>query len=91
MPAGVDASDDLGSGLLEQGQAPACMWIGHVDQVMWDAPAFFLRGLGSADIHAPVEETAIRRDDLGVQSFSQLDGNPGLANRGWTDDDNQRR
>ena len=76
---------------MEQGQAPGVGWIGHIDQVVRDALAFFQRGLGGADIHAAVEEARIARDNLAVQPFGELDGNFGLADRGRADDDDQWR
>ena len=91
MHAGVDAGDGCRGGLLEQRQAPGCIRIGHVDQVVRNVPAFLRRGLGSANIHAAVEQPRIRRDDLTIQPFGQLDGNTGLANRSRPDDDDQGR
>jgi hypothetical protein len=73
MGAGVDSGDGCCGGLLEQRQAPGGIGIGHVDQVVRNVPAFLGRGLGSANVHAAVEQPRIGRDDLPIQSFGQLD------------------
>lgn len=85
----MDASYGRGSRALEHGQAPDFVWFSYIDQVVGDAGAFFRRRLGCTDVHAPVKETRIRRDDLPIQPFSQFNGHPGLADRGWPDNDNE--
>ena len=85
MPARMNACDGFGRSLLEHGQAPGCPWICHIDQVVRNAPAQLRSRLGSADIHAAVKEPGICRNDLAIQSFRQLNGNLGFANRGWSD------
>ena len=87
----MDTCNGFGRLLLENGQAPDCAWIGHVNQVMRYTPAFLQRRFGSPDIHATVKETRICRDDLTPKSFGKANGNLGLANCSRTNDDNQGR
>ena len=56
---------------------------------MRDAQAFCAGRFGGANIHTPVEETRIGRNDLPMQLFSQLKRQVGLANRGRADNHDQ--
>jgi len=52
---------------LKEGQAESLAWVHDVDQVVWDALHLICCRFGCADIHAPVEEARISRDDLAIQ------------------------
>ena len=71
LAARPDSGDGFGCGALEDGQTPGLVGIGHVDQMVRNAGAFCGRWLGSADVHAAIEETRIRRDDFDVKTFGK--------------------
>ena len=49
-----------------------------------------VRGLGGADIHAPVHEHRVDRDDLGAERLRQREREIGLADRGRSDERERR-
>jgi len=59
--------------LLEHRKTQNFVRIGDVNQVMRHARPLFVRGLGRPDVHAAIKETRIRRNDLAVESLSELD------------------
>jgi hypothetical protein len=86
----VNLGNRLASQTLKKGQANHIIWFGYVDQVMRRTLSFIQWGLGGANIHTPVEQARVGRDNLTTQTFSQLDGNLCLTDGGWAEDHDQR-
>ena len=87
----MDIFNCLPCHLLKDSQAQDLIRVSDVDQMVRDTCHFLLRRLGSADIHAAVEETRIGRNDLAVQTFGKLNGKLRFANSGGADDEDKWR
>ena len=62
-------------------------WINEVDHVVADTTALLGRGLVGGDVQTLVHLPRIGDDYLTTQLQRQVEGQPGLADAGWTDDD----
>ncbi len=73
-----------GDGVVLRGRANVEHMVGHPG-------ALFGRGLGGADVHAPVDLHGVGRDDLAAESLRELDAEAGFAcGRRAADNDNFR-
>ena len=55
--------------------------LGHVEEVVRDPGPLFGGRLGRADVHPPVHEHRVDRDDLGAEALGDRDRRLGLARR----------
>jgi hypothetical protein len=88
--ARADGGDSRRRQILVVRQRELCIWIDHVDQVMWCGGALSRRWLGSADIHAAIDLARVGRYDLTAQRPCQRDRQCRLAHRRRADDHKQR-
>src|SRR5207302_11298547 len=78
----LDAGDGPGRGGLEAGHGEVLVGVGHVDEVVRDPGPLLERGLGRADVHAPVHLHGVDGHDLHVTQLpGQGKGNGRLARR----------
>lgn len=77
--------------LLEDGKAQGFIRVDDVYQVMRRARHFLLRGLGSADVHAAVEQARIDGDDLSGQFFGESKGKFCFADGGGSNNEDDGR
>jgi len=61
------------------GQRVGLIGIDAIDQMMPGADQLIGCRFAGADVHAPIDLARIRRDDLAVEVFSELDRQRGLA------------
>ena len=70
----------------EMGQAELLVRVRHVVEMVGEAGAVFERGLGRADVHAPVDLAAVDVDDLAAVTPGQLQGQCAFADAGGAND-----
>src|SRR5215208_3452761 len=90
-PPRTDLRDRRHGQLLVARDAERLGGLGHVEEVVRD-PSLLLRGrLGRPDVHPPIHEHRVDRDDLGAEAFGHRDPGLRLAPGGRTDQREQRR
>ena len=82
----VDVCNRLARGLLEDGEAPGLVRLGHVNEMVGHALSFSQRRFGGADVQAAIEQPRVCRDDLAVQLLGELQADFGLADCSRADD-----
>src|SRR5919108_6287316 len=85
----MNVNNSLPCFLLKDCQTQYFIRVHDINQMMWNSRLFLTRGFSCANVHAPIKEPRICRDNLAVQAFCKLNRNFSFADSGGSDDKDQ--
>src|SRR5688500_1738256 len=87
----MNVNNGLPCFLLKDCQTQYFIRVHDINQMMWNPRLFLTRGFGCADVHAPIKETRISRNNFAIEFFRELYRDFSFADGGGSDDEDEIR